>query len=59
MLREEHRRPSNEDRGVSEPAQAEQETAGREKLTAYLIAGGATVPLCTQNLVNSTEAPAC
>lgn len=43
----------------SEPAQAEWEAAGGEKFTACLIAGGATVPLCTQNPVNSTEVPAC
>lgn len=47
------------DRGLSEPAQAEQETAEGGKFNAGLIARGATVPLCTQNPVNSTEAPAC
>lgn len=45
--------------GESEPAQAEWEAAGAGKFTACLIAGGATVPLCTQNPVNSTEVPAC
>lgn len=45
--------------GVSEPARAEQETARGGKFTACLIAGGAIVPLCTQNPVNSTEAPTC
>lgn len=49
----------DEDRGLSEPAQAEWEAAEGGKFNAGLIVGGATVPLCTQNLVNSTEAPAC
>lgn len=41
----------DEDRGLSEPAQAEWEAAEGGKFNAGLIVGGATVPLCTQNLV--------